>query len=114
MECEHEKRRFVIEVAACPVCDPLRVQTLEALQDTVRMEAAVEEVTQAISDASAEASAVSLRALAEPAEDLELHSPPTEARCRCCNRRLRDTDSIAAGEGPLCREGRCKRKSGVS
>lgn len=47
-----------------------------------------------------------------PPEYLQLHSPPTEARCRCCNRRLKDVHSIAAGEGPLCREGRCRKKAG--
>jgi hypothetical protein len=48
------------------------------------------------------------------AADLELRSPPAQVRCRCCNRRLKDGESVAAGEGPLCREGLCKRKTRVS
>ena len=112
MGCDHEKRRFAIEVMACPVCEPVRVQTLEALEETVRMEAAVEDFTEAISDASARDAADGLRSLALPADNLELHSPPVEARCRCCNRRLTDRASIGAGEGPMCREGRCRKKAG--
>lgn len=53
MACEHEKRRFVIEATACPVCEPVRVQTLEALEETVRMEARVEELVELVGDASA-------------------------------------------------------------
>lgn len=137
MGCEHEKRRFVIEATACPVCDPVRVQTLEALEQVVRMEASVEEMVELVGDARALEAVKAMRELTRPVvvrrlelevlgglptasefleehdgEDLELHTPPTEARCRCCNRRLTDRQSIGAGEGPLCREGLCRKKAG--
>jgi len=102
--CEHEKRSFIVRVEACPECEPERVKALELAALPITYEA---DLRRPESEGL-----VSATEVMEAARDfLSLQSPPTEARCRCCNRRLRDRDSIAAGEGPLCREGLCRRKS---
>lgn len=53
-----------------------------------------------------------VRDVVGPREELVLKTPPESTRCSCCNRTLRDAASIAAGQGKMCREGRCKKKRG--
>jgi len=140
-DCGHEKRLLHLEV--CLTCnahdfvvamedlvdklqemaDPdgeLRPDIISRLQKVSKGMAAgtvgqIRDMLQRASDEEAARSKAAILELASPlpSDDLVLQSPPTEAHCRCCNRRLKDLQSIAAGEGPLCREGRCRKKSRV-